>query len=434
MKWISKTDVKTTLNLVAITGLLCACAPEQSPDSNEFNTKIAANVIYGSDGRLDLYQVTDDRLKALADSTVALMRTSDLSLSGSTVTIKGKNFGTELNLCPSERYREQDTAAFCSGTLVAPDVILTAGHCIETQSSCDNTAFVFGFAVQSAGVQPQTASAGEVYRCREIIKTVRVNTGADFAIIRLDRTVLNHTPLQVRPTGDAGLNDSLVVIGHPVGLPTKIATGGRVRTISNSDFFQANLDTYGGNSGSAVFNASTGLIEGVLVRGEEDFESRGNCTVSKVCADGACRGEDVTKISVIRAHLPSSQTPAEPSPPALQDEVFTSSLVLSIPDNNRIGVSSSLNVTGLPNGRKVTISVKISHTYIGDLSVKVMAPDGKVAVLHERAGGNTRDLNKSFEVTSQLGRISTAGIYKLSIQDLAAIDKGSLLSWSVRFH
>ena len=58
----------------------------------------------------------------------------------------------------------------------------------------------------------------------------------------------------------------------------------------------ANLDTYGGNSGSAVFNAKTGLVEGILVRGEQDYVQKGDCRVSNVCPADGCRGEDVTKI------------------------------------------------------------------------------------------------------------------------------------------
>ncbi len=38
----------------------------------------------------------------------------------------------------------------------------------------------------------------------------------------------------------------------------------------NDPWLIANLDTYGGNSGSAVFNAD-GLVEDILVRGARDY-------------------------------------------------------------------------------------------------------------------------------------------------------------------
>ena len=436
MKWISLPRVRMTFLLSGcLFFLISSCAPDFSQNSNlEGGSKVAVNVIYGSDGRLDLYQVTDDRLRALADSTVALVKTSDLSTSGTSVSLLGNNFGSEMNLCSTEKYREQDTAAFCSGTLVGPDTILTAGHCIETQSTCDDTAFVFGFAVKSVGVLPKSVPANEVYRCKTIIKTHRNNGGADYAVIKLDRVVTGHKPLPVRPTGNVALSDSLVVIGHPVGLPLKVATGGTVRSITQADYFQANLDTYGGNSGSGVFNAATGLIEGVLVRGEQDFESRGGCMVSKICAEGACRGEDVTKISVIRPFLPAggNVTPPPVNPP-LTEENFAVTANLSIPDSNKTGISSNVLVNARPSGRKVFVSVNITHPYTGDLTVKITAPDGKVVTLHERAGGRTLNLVKSYEVTSQLGQVSVTGAYKLMVQDLAAVDKGTLNSWSIKF-
>lgn len=65
----------------------------------------------------------------------------------------------------------------------------------------------------------------------------------------------------------------------------------------------ANLDTYGGNSGSAVFNDRTGEVEGILVRGEVDYTYKGNCMVSNVCTDSGCRGEDVTYISEVLQFL-----------------------------------------------------------------------------------------------------------------------------------
>jgi hypothetical protein len=75
----------------------------------------------------------------------------------------------------------------------------------------------------------------------------------------------------------------------------KVAAGAAVRDNTPSAFFVANLDTYGGNSGSPVFNSVTHEVEGILVRGEADFVQQGNCRVSLVCPSTGCRGEDVTR-------------------------------------------------------------------------------------------------------------------------------------------
>jgi V8-like Glu-specific endopeptidase len=90
------------------------------------------------------------------------------------------------------------------------------------------------------------------------------------------------------------VGSEVLVIGHPTGLPTKLADGAVIRSLKET-YFIANLDTYGGNSGSAVFDANSGLVEGILVRGEQDYvRSSSGCLASNVCRNDGCRGEDVT--------------------------------------------------------------------------------------------------------------------------------------------
>ena len=57
----------------------------------------------------------------------------------------------------------------------------------------------------------------------------------------------------------------------------------------------------GGNSGSPVFDRNTGLIEGILVRGEIDYERDDgeSCYSLKQVANNKGRGEDVTRITGI---------------------------------------------------------------------------------------------------------------------------------------
>ncbi len=274
------------------------------------NANAATRVIYGQDNRQDLYQVTDRQLIDLANSTVVLMRTSAIQSSSSgELRINSGTFGQEMGMCSSEPYADQPSAGFCSGTLIANNLILTAGHCITSASDCARTSFVFGYSVNAAGQFPTRTSSDQVYSCRRIIHREQVGTGADFGIIEIDRSVPDHQPLPMarRTTRNEMPNGtSLVMIGYPAGLPVKVAGGAAVRDNSKNGYFVANTDSYGGNSGSGVFNAISGEIEGVLVRGEQDYVSTpAGCSVSKVCADGACRGEDVTKISVVLPFLPN---------------------------------------------------------------------------------------------------------------------------------
>jgi hypothetical protein len=77
-----------------------------------------------------------------------------------------------------------------------------------------------------------------------------------------------------------------------------------VRTNTKAAFFTANLDTYGGNSGSPVFNADSHEVEGVLVRGDTDFVPVGMCMISAVCPMNGCHGEDCTRVTEFTGLLP----------------------------------------------------------------------------------------------------------------------------------
>ena len=283
--------------------------------------------IYGNDDRQDYYQASEARRK-LADSTVAFFKTGQVAADGK---LTLANYGEKLDLCKGEAFRDQPMGAFCSGTLVAPDMVMTAGHCVKSSYDCSETKMVFGYSVKSAGKNPAGVNPSEVYSCKSIITRDQDNTGPDYALIKLDRPVANHEPLPISRGGKITVGTRLFVIGHPVGLPVKVAGGAAVRSVSFMDYFVANLDTYGGNSGSAVFNEATGLIEGILVRGGTDFQLKkslfNKCNISVKVPDSEGRGEDVTSVSAVAKFIPGPgetgvqivDTPVEPVTPNLGD-------------------------------------------------------------------------------------------------------------------
>ena len=267
-------------------------------------------VVYGKDDRKDLYEVLNPLFAKLADSTVALIESDNLSQNASGIfNIQSKSLMALANVCSSEPYADQPSGAFCSGSLIGKNIILTAGHCVTDAQSCADVRFVFGYNVSQKGVYPTSAKQSEVYSCKKIIHREQDGHGADFAVIELDREVPNHEVLKVnsaRMNSTIEVGTKLVMIGHPVGLPTKVDDGGSVRDASKKGFFLATTDSYGGNSGSAVFNYLNGEIEGVLVRGENDFVIKPgtSCRVTNMCSETGCRGEDVTKISAVIPYIP----------------------------------------------------------------------------------------------------------------------------------
>lgn len=297
------------LPVFTVSVLACMKLSDSTVVTSSQAHRVDGSVIYGLDNRREFYEETNPALRRAAESTLALIKTTELKNNGDgSVSIRGENFGQKNFLCETERFREQDTAAFCTGFLVAPDIIMTAGHCITSLLSCQETSFVFGFAYSMPHVAPFRVPETSVYSCQQLVRSHVESDGVDFALIRLDRPVQGRLPLTLRRSGTVNPGDDLSVLGHPAGLPLKIADGAKVRRLeADKGYFVANLDTYGGNSGSPVLNMSTYEVEGILVRGERDYvlneEGDQLCYMSNVCPDDQCRGEDVTIISETLKHF-----------------------------------------------------------------------------------------------------------------------------------
>lgn len=267
-----------------------------------FATKNNIKIIYGQDDRLDLRDVTDARILEVAESTAALIpqyvleayQSPSFSILSDLLTLEGKH-----GICSTERFAKQPALAGCSGFLVGEKTLVTAGHCVDQFMGCGEKVWVFDYKLDTPGVDDVTIDPSTVYKCARVVTSVlNPKTKMDYAVIELDRVVEGRQPLKIRKSGKPRLNTPLIVIGHPSGLPTKVAGGAKIM-LRKTNYFGANLDTYGGNSGSAVFNAKTLEVEGILVRGDEDYVPTGDgCRVSNVRSKS--RGsEHVTRITKV---------------------------------------------------------------------------------------------------------------------------------------
>lgn len=263
------------------------------------HAKNPLKVIYGDDNRVDVYASTIPDYVNLSRSTAAMIDPIKLKADSKTglVRVLGQTLAAR-GVCHGERFSKQISAANCSGFLIGEKTLVTAGHCIQDEADCRGNRWVFDFKVETENQGIVKVPAESVYSCAKIItRSLDAVNKNDFAMIELDRPVTDRAPLKIRQEGKPSIGDSLVVIGHPTGLPTKIADGAAVRS-NKGKFFVANLDTFGGNSGSAVFNTQTLEVEGILVRGENDYvyDGQQGCEVANRCENDECRGEDVTYI------------------------------------------------------------------------------------------------------------------------------------------
>lgn len=261
-------------------------------------------VIYGEDNRVDVSDSNNPLFIKLAMSTAAQIDKSKLTIRGSDAILSFESLENGMGVCPTEKFAAQNSIARCSGFLIAKDLLVTAGHCVRSQQECDKYSWVFDY--REGEVNDGKLPSSSVYSCKKILRqALDPISEADYALIQLDRKVKDRKPLKFRKNGSPSVGDELVVIGHPSGLTTKISDGAKVIENSADQYVLTDLDTYGGNSGSAVFNATSGAIEGILVRGARDYvyDWQQGCYVSNVCESvggAGCEGEEVSRISKVK--------------------------------------------------------------------------------------------------------------------------------------
>jgi Trypsin-like peptidase domain len=308
-------------------------------------------IVYGEDDRADLYEV-EPRLEQLArSSAVALLSPSQLhrTETGSYV-IHAPPYAELQELCPGERFAEQPAAASCSGVLVAPDLVVTAGHCFGVTASggvdCTNDRYVLGFWLSAPNPEQIVIPSDAVFDCQRVLGRVVAPVASacrfDIAVIQLDRPVADATTQSLRATAPQQA-ERLTVIGYPAGLPVKIDTGAQVMDAraEAGDFFTLSSDTFAISSGSGVFDAEGTLI-GLFARGRTDYDQDGTCQRVHRESEGAAPAfEEATKIAAVQELLHAVR-PNEWKAPARRAQTCDASEFLSLGDENTgsIGAAS----------------------------------------------------------------------------------------------
>ncbi|MFD8795661.1 M4 family metallopeptidase [Streptomyces vinaceus] len=113
-----------------------------------------------------------------------------------------------------------------------------------------------------------------------------------------------------------------------------------------------------------------------------------------------------------------------------QQNVFENTNDYAIADNATVESPIAVTRTGnAPSTLKV--DVNIVHTYVGDLVVDLVAPDGTVYNLRNRTGGSADNIVQQFTVnaSSEVAQ----GTWKLRVRDAATLDTGKIDSWKLTF-
>jgi alpha-tubulin suppressor-like RCC1 family protein/V8-like Glu-specific endopeptidase len=248
----------------------CVACLQQAPHEDFESTQShASRLVFSSDDRQDAYSYANPSWAAQSlQHSAAMVRTERLNTTDpQNVRFNAPTLGQQEKLCSDERFVNQLVAASCSATLIAPDLVLTAGHCFDAHP-CEKVSFVFGYAMQEQAALRQV-TAQDVYACAEVL-VQQWEGGYDHAVARLDRPVVGRTPAVIRPGyHPVEVGAPLVLEGYPTGLPLKIADNARVLDARAAilDYFATDVDGLRGNSGGGVFLQQTGELVGIHVRG-----------------------------------------------------------------------------------------------------------------------------------------------------------------------
>ena len=119
-------------------------------------------------------------------------------------------------------------------------------------------------------------------------------------------------------------------------------------------------------------------------------------------------------------------------------EVFVDDQPASeIPDNQSGGVTRKLEVAQSGVLREIEVSIDITHTFIGDLTVELISPTQESIMLHDRTGSYRDNIITTFtsQTNADLANVlgtEIQGDWKLKVIDHANWDSGKLNYWALK--
>lgn len=116
----------------------------------------------------------------------------------------------------------------------------------------------------------------------------------------------------------------------------------------------------------------------------------------------------------------------------------TQKVNLAIPDNNKTGITSTINVASDMVVERADVTVNITHPFIGDLQIALTSPTGTTSFLMYRPsagalsayGSSQNDVHFTFDTVLDWGEVAT-GKWSLNVMDLNGGSVGTFTDWTL---
>lgn len=234
----------------------------------------------------------------------------------------------------------------------------------------------------------------------------------------IQKMIPDNTPAGVESelvVDDSSLNDADVRVSITVAIAHTYSGDLKINVTAPNGTTTTLQDREGGSTHDVnrTFELPySGTVEGIWTLNVSDLYARDEGTI--------------TNWSVVVTASENGDSTSENTAPL----EFDNRREASIPDNDLDGIKSYIDVDAAGNIETLEVDVDIVHTYVGDLTI-TLKKGGVSQVLHNREGGSSDNLQRTFTTTAFKG-MEFSGRWFLEISDGAHQDEGRRQGWSLR--
>jgi hypothetical protein len=106
---------------------------------------------------------------------------------------------------------------------------------------------------------------------------------------------------------------------------------------------------------------------------------------------------------------------------------YASTGTATIPDNATAGAKLDVTVGDTFTTRGLVVTLDVTHTYVGDLTVSLLRNGTQVKVLRAQTGGSGHDIHETYQLsTAELGAADPKATWSVKVVDGAAQDTGKI--------